>query len=613
MPWEVKQRDDKWLVVKQGSGEVVGTHDSEDGAKRQLAALNINVKEPTRYAFDPFADFKPGEPIRILPEGTWYRGQRTLLLTRDRLKEIAANFAKGLPKFRVGINLDHKDDQGKVGDIKQVAYMESGPKGAGVYATEYDLTDRGARAIEHDGYDGVSAEVVWTLNGGAKYQDPETGQLHDNVLVGLALTPRPFFGHDHVALYHDQPEAHDMTNVVGTPEMEMPCGGATSWDEYDQWTASEGIRSSLSELNAQFRMMTDNVMGREDIEDKSAAVAKLAEGYQEKMRAMKQGPMAKLMDDMKAWFAETFQHAGHEGPSGPHAGHEGGGGEGGGGSGGGEGGGGGGGGGGGSSPASRDKARADFRFLNQRLAAGNFKPGEKALLERRAEAAAKIVLGVEESASEVEGEQFMEMTPELKAMMDKKMSGMDPEEKKRHEEMMKNMSPAQALAHLESLSDSQEVESMGETINVEKLQAEVAAKDAELKQATERLTALESERSAERLSARKEALKTEAMSYKNLGFKVDEYVEHFVALEDKAPEQAEWFRAQYAGFEKLAENLPREIGSGLEGTTDDFDALVTSVVKSEFKGDMGKYPEALAIAAQRNPELARRYAARKEA
>ena len=42
----------------------------------------------------------------------------------------------------------------------------------------------------------------------------------------------------------------------------------------------------------------------------------------------------------------------------------------------------------------RDKAREEFKFLDKRLAAGNLKPGEKSLIQRRQEKLAKTVLGV---------------------------------------------------------------------------------------------------------------------------------------------------------------------------------------------------------------------------
>jgi len=200
MPWSIQKRDDKYLVVKDDDNSVVGTHDSEEKAKRQLAALNINAHSE-KIAFDDFAVAAIKGPVRLLPQGRWFRGGRILEITRERLEEMVRNFKAGRPRFRVGINLDHKDDQGKVGNIKDVAYLPEGEKGPGLYATDFELTPKGEKAIGEDGYDGVSAEVVWTLNDGARYQDPETGNEHDNVLVGLALTPTPFFGHQHVALF----------------------------------------------------------------------------------------------------------------------------------------------------------------------------------------------------------------------------------------------------------------------------------------------------------------------------------------------------------------------------------------------------------------------------
>ena len=44
----------------------------------------------------------------------------------------------------------------------------------------------------------------------------------------------------------------------------------------------------------------------------------------------------------------------------------------------------------------RDKAREEFKFLDKRLAAGNLKPGEKSLIQRRQEKLAKTVLGVKD-------------------------------------------------------------------------------------------------------------------------------------------------------------------------------------------------------------------------
>lgn len=161
-----------------------------------------------RVAFEPFGTLEGvlnGQPFRIFPEGKWYRDNRTLDITPERLKEFADNVKAGLPRFRIPINLDHSKESGKVGTVHDVDYMPKGPEGPGLYATKYELTDKGQKAIKEDGYDAVSGEAVWTLFDGSKYQDPNTGKKHDNVLAGVALTPTPFFGHGEVALFSAMP------------------------------------------------------------------------------------------------------------------------------------------------------------------------------------------------------------------------------------------------------------------------------------------------------------------------------------------------------------------------------------------------------------------------
>jgi hypothetical protein len=54
----------------------------------------------------------------------------------------------------------------------------------------------------------------------------------------------------------------------------------------------------------------------------------------------------------------------------------------------------GGGGGGGGGGGVRGKALSEFRFLNQRLAAGHLKRGERKAITRRQESLAKTVFGV---------------------------------------------------------------------------------------------------------------------------------------------------------------------------------------------------------------------------
>lgn len=156
-----------------------------------------------RVAFEPFGTLDGvlrGEPIRILPAGKFYRDDRVLDVTPARLRQFAANIKAGLPRFEVPINLEHNPDAGRVGSVTDLEYQEHGADGPGLYATKYELTTDGRQLMEAGRFKGLSGETVWTLNNGAKYQDPTTGSKHDNVLVGLALTNTPFFGKE-VNLY----------------------------------------------------------------------------------------------------------------------------------------------------------------------------------------------------------------------------------------------------------------------------------------------------------------------------------------------------------------------------------------------------------------------------
>lgn len=230
------------------------------------------MKNTSRIAFDPFARVDLTKPFKLIPTGVWYRGDRTLEITEARLREIAGNMNAGLPNYRVPINLDHADNQGKVGEVKSVAFMPNGEKGPGLYVTEYDLTEAGKKAVEERGYDAVSAEIMWTLNGSV-YQDPTSGAEHDNVLVGVALTPYPYFGHQEVALYCAD---------GGMPAVDYrPYAGAMSFEEYEGYeAAASGLRAFEETANV-FRTLMANIQSDSDMEitEKIGAMKQLVSDY----------------------------------------------------------------------------------------------------------------------------------------------------------------------------------------------------------------------------------------------------------------------------------------------------------------------------------------------
>ena len=176
------------------------------------------MKNSQTIAFEPFGTLDgvlSGAPIKIMPVGTFYRGKRKIEITSADLQSIATNLKAGLPRFRIPINENHSGT-GKVGTVYDIAFDPQGADGPGLYATKYDLTDTGKKLLKEQRFDAVSPEMVWSKNG-AKYQDPQTGSEHDNVLVGLALTERPFFGHDNVALFSARED-----EMADTPEAKKP-------------------------------------------------------------------------------------------------------------------------------------------------------------------------------------------------------------------------------------------------------------------------------------------------------------------------------------------------------------------------------------------------------
>lgn len=42
MPYEIQKRGNKFVVVKKDDGQVMGSHDSDNEAKAQIAAIHIS-------------------------------------------------------------------------------------------------------------------------------------------------------------------------------------------------------------------------------------------------------------------------------------------------------------------------------------------------------------------------------------------------------------------------------------------------------------------------------------------------------------------------------------------------------------------------------------------
>jgi len=153
-------------------------------------------------------EYQAGKPFRVMPIGTFKRGERTLEITPQRLQEMAANYANNKPRWKIPLYFGHptseQPDPPKVGNVKQLFVKEDG-----LYA-EPEWTSDGEKTVKDGGYQFVSPGVLWSLNGSA-YTD-EQGQSHDNVIDHVALTNKPFFGAN-TALFSADAEVQQMADT----------------------------------------------------------------------------------------------------------------------------------------------------------------------------------------------------------------------------------------------------------------------------------------------------------------------------------------------------------------------------------------------------------------
>ena len=142
---------------------------------------------------------------------------------------------------------------------------------------------------------------------------------------------------------------------------------------------------------------------------------------------------------------------------------------------------------------------------------------------------------------------------------------------------------------------------------VETLTAEKLAIEGEKKVLAEKLAAIEAERSAEKLTARKAEFTAEAKAYEHLSVEVTEYAEKISALEALDPGLATWVRGQYEAHDKAAGTVTGEIGTDLEGIADPSARFLAAIATIQ-KSDKLSYGDALKAAGIKFPVLAEAYA-----
>jgi phage I-like protein len=135
----------------------------------------------------------PNGWFRILPVGAFARFGREVTVTSGMVREMATNFG-AVPETGVPVTRAHDDTAGKVGDLVQVTARADGLWGRIRWNAD------GVRLLADGAFRYFSPEVVW---GPTDYD----GVTVRNVLTGLSLVNRPFFGRA-VSLFWLRPQKY---------------------------------------------------------------------------------------------------------------------------------------------------------------------------------------------------------------------------------------------------------------------------------------------------------------------------------------------------------------------------------------------------------------------
>ncbi len=151
-----------------------------ENVKRMPIVFPINLTP----AFAETANSEAPQEIHVLPVGRWnHPAYGPIVITREDISEFKANFDKDLRKG-IPITEGHEvmDEKPAMGWFKEL--IDRGANG--LYAI-IEWTDKGKTLLAEKAYKYFSPEFY------SEYEDPETREIHTNVLVGGALTNKPYF------------------------------------------------------------------------------------------------------------------------------------------------------------------------------------------------------------------------------------------------------------------------------------------------------------------------------------------------------------------------------------------------------------------------------------
>jgi len=180
-----------WAAVKKA-----GYAKGDDGKWRRQATEFVAARADGRRFAEVLWEFMaPPDWVQVLPKPGRYSHPvyGAIDLDADALREFVANFEAGVYNQDAPVALDFEHDKGDLKEGGAVGYIEAlrplRDYRGGVEA-KVRWTERGKEALESDAYRYFSPEWYET------WKQAASGKTFRNVLIGGALTTRPFFKAD---------------------------------------------------------------------------------------------------------------------------------------------------------------------------------------------------------------------------------------------------------------------------------------------------------------------------------------------------------------------------------------------------------------------------------
>lgn len=145
----------------------------------------LGGESPLGRSFIEFAAAEPPDTINVFPAPGTYKHPvwGDLEVTKEGNQLFVDNFNAHVYQEHVPIDAEHETQlSGAVGYLKALSLNEDDSIEASV-----DWTERGQKLIESDSFKYISP--AWF----EEWSDPATGDEFENVMIGAALTTRPFF------------------------------------------------------------------------------------------------------------------------------------------------------------------------------------------------------------------------------------------------------------------------------------------------------------------------------------------------------------------------------------------------------------------------------------